>query len=81
MRLKVDHVGDNVGKIMIMTISQEAGNDLDDFELFQAVGNENGQLIIRSIRNKMFIHVSKAFRLFADMADPENASKFVLKSR
>ena len=75
MRLKVDNSGE------IVTVSQY-DNELEDFELFQAVGNKNGQLIIRSIQTKKFVRVSElCLRLYADVADPFYASKFVLKSR
>ena len=75
MRLKVDNSGE------IVTVSQY-DNELEDFELFQAVGNKNGQLIIRSIQTKMFVRVSESsLRLCADVVHPFYASKFVLKSR
>ena len=72
-QLKVDNAGE------IVTVSQ--ANELEDFELFQAVGNGNGQLIIRSIQTETFVRVSQSLRLCADVTDPKNASKFVLKSR
>ena len=78
MRLKVDNAGD------IVTVSQEAkevGKELEDFEFFQTEGNENGQLIIRSIQAKKFVRVSKLKTLCADVIHPSEASKFVLKDR
>ena len=78
MRLKVDNSGE------IVTIShkeKEADKEFEDFEFFQAVGNESGQLIIRSIQTKKFVRVSESLRLCADVLHPFNASKFVLKSR
>ena len=73
---------DSVGEIV--TVSQEekeADNELEDFELFQAVDNAINQLIIRSIQTKKFVRVSESLRLCADVVNPFYASKFVLKSR
>ena len=78
MRLNVDDSDE------IVTIShkeKEADKEFGDFELFQAGGNKNGQLIIRSIQTKMFVRVSESLRLCADVVHPFYASKFVLKSR
>ena len=75
IRLKVDNVGEMV------TVSQY-DKELYDFELFQAAGNGNGQLIIRSVQTNMFVRViSESLRLCADVAHPFDASKFVLKDR
>ena len=77
-QLKVDNAGD------IVTVSQEAkeaGKELEDFEFFQTEGNENDQLIIRSIQAKKFVRVSKLKTLCADVIHPSEASKFVLKDR
>ena len=68
----------------LVTISQEnkeTGKVLERFELFQAAGNEKGQLIIRSIQTKMFVRVSESLRLRVDVEDPLGAAKFILKSR
>ena len=77
MRLKVDNSGE------IVTVSQ-ADNELEDFELFQAGGrliNENGRLIIWSIRSKKFVRVSFESLRLCGVVNPFDASKFVLKSR
>ena len=73
---------DNVYEIVTVSKEgKEADKKLEDFEFFQAIGNGNSQLIIRSLQTKKFVRVLQYPRLCADVDDPKNASKFVLKSR
>ena len=86
MRLKVGSCDgpDDIDAYAIVTISEkekQGGKDFEGFELFQPVGNKDGQFIIRSLQTNMFIRVSEDKYPRADVVHPFDASKFVLIPR